>query len=437
MAAISLSKLNKHYGSLFHAVKDVDLEIADKEFVALVGPSGCGKSTTLRMIAGLEDITSGDIRIGDRVVNHLPPRDRDIAMVFQNYALYQHMSVYDNLAFGLRNKKTPEAEIKAAIDRAAGMLGLHELLQRKPKQLSGGQQQRVALGRCIVRNPQVFLFDEPLSNLDAKLRAQMRIEIKRLHAAIPTTSVFVTHDQVEAMTLGDRVVIMRDGRVQQIGTPLQVYGKPANKFVAGFIGAPAMNFVDVTVRSEAGATAVEAAGLKLTVGDADARALAAYNGKPRDHGRAARASRARRRRAGPKLRCPRRGRRAARLRDPARDQGRQPQRHGGPRARGDRDRQRRSGPRLGAARPAAFLRSGDRAADYGLKLVCSVIAGLDPAIHRLRIDRPKMDGCPGQARACTELTASPHRSGWQTLPWSGCAFPATSHIPAPNPRICG
>jgi multiple sugar transport system ATP-binding protein len=279
MAAISLSKLNKHYGSLFHAVKDVDLEIADKEFVALVGPSGCGKSTTLRMIAGLEDITSGDIRIGDRLVNNLPPRDRDIAMVFQNYALYQHMSVYDNLAFGLRNKKTAEAEIKAAIDRAAGMLGLHELLQRKPKQLSGGQQQRVALGRCIVRNPQVFLFDEPLSNLDAKLRAQMRIEIKRLHAAIPTTSVFVTHDQVEAMTLGDRVVIMRDGRIQQIGTPLQVYGKPANKFVAGFIGAPAMNFIDVTVRSAAGVTSVEAEGLRLTVGLLDASALAAYSGR--------------------------------------------------------------------------------------------------------------------------------------------------------------
>jgi len=278
MAAISLSKLNKHYGSLFHAVKDVDLEIADKEFVALVGPSGCGKSTTLRMIAGLEDISSGDIRIGERLVNHLPPRDRDIAMVFQNYALYQHMSVYDNLAFGLRNKKTSEAEIKAAIDRAAGMLGLHDLMQRKPKQLSGGQQQRVALGRCIVRNPQVFLFDEPLSNLDAKLRAQMRIEIKRLHAQIPTTSVFVTHDQVEAMTLGDRVVIMRDGRVQQVGTPLQVYGKPANKFVAGFIGAPAMNFITVTVRADAGATAVEAAGLKLT-SVADARALGPYNGR--------------------------------------------------------------------------------------------------------------------------------------------------------------
>jgi multiple sugar transport system ATP-binding protein len=273
MAAITISKLNKHYGSLFHAVKDVDLSIADKEFVALVGPSGCGKSTTLRMIAGLEDISSGEIRIGSRVVNHLPPRDRDIAMVFQNYALYQHMSVYDNLAFGLRNKKTPEPEIKAAIDRAAEMLGLHDLMQRKPKQLSGGQQQRVALGRCIVRNPLVFLFDEPLSNLDAKLRAQMRIEIKRLHSQLPTTSVFVTHDQVEAMTLGDRVVIMRDGRVQQIGTPLAVYGKPANKFVAGFIGAPAMNFLDLTVRVDGATTAVEAPGLRLAVNEVSAFAL--------------------------------------------------------------------------------------------------------------------------------------------------------------------
>jgi len=275
MAAISLSKLNKHYGSLFHAVKDVDLEIADKEFVALVGPSGCGKSTTLRMIAGLEDISSGDIRIGGKLVNDLPPRDRDVAMVFQNYALYQHMSVYDNLAFGLRNKRVAESAIKSAIDRAADILGLHELLQRKPKQLSGGQQQRVALGRCIVRNPQVFLFDEPLSNLDAKLRAKMRIEIKRLHAQIPTTSVFVTHDQIEAMTLGDRVVIMRDGTVQQIGTPLAVYEKPANKFVAGFIGAPAMNFLDVTVRGGA----VETSGLKISVNPAVARALQAHDGK--------------------------------------------------------------------------------------------------------------------------------------------------------------
>ena len=279
MAAILLSKLNKHYGSTFHAVKDVDLTINDREFVALVGPSGCGKSTTLRMIAGLEDISSGEIRIGERVVNHLPPRDRDIAMVFQNYALYQHMSVYDNLAFGLRNKRTPEPEIKAAIDRATAMLGLHELLQRKPRQLSGGQQQRVALGRCIVRNPQVFLFDEPLSNLDAKLRSQMRIEIKRLHAQVPTTSVFVTHDQVEAMTLGDRVVVMRDGRVQQVGTPLEVYGRPANKFVAGFIGAPAMNFLDVVVGRDDKGPTIEAPGFKLALTEPNAKALEAQAGR--------------------------------------------------------------------------------------------------------------------------------------------------------------
>ena len=279
MAAIVLDKLNKHYGALHHAVKDVDLTIADKEFVALVGPSGCGKSTTLRMIAGLEDISGGEIRIGGRVVNHLPPRDRDIAMVFQNYALYQHMSVYDNLAFGLRNKKMPEAEIKAAIDRATGMLGLHDLLKRKPRQLSGGQQQRVALGRCIVRNPLVFLFDEPLSNLDAKLRAQMRIEIKRLHAQLPTTSVFVTHDQVEAMTLGDRVVVMKDGRVQQAGTPLAVYGNPVNKFVAGFIGAPAMNFLDVTIRKEGDTLVAQSSAVKLAVTEASSRALETWQGR--------------------------------------------------------------------------------------------------------------------------------------------------------------
>ncbi|HJX20730.1 MAG TPA: sn-glycerol-3-phosphate ABC transporter ATP-binding protein UgpC, partial [Steroidobacteraceae bacterium] len=279
MASIVLSKLNKHYGAVFHAVKDVDLTIADKEFVALVGPSGCGKSTTLRMIAGLEDISSGEIRIGERLVNHLPPRDRDIAMVFQNYALYQHMSVYDNLAFGLRNKKMPESEIKAAIDRAAEMLGLHELLKRKPRQLSGGQQQRVALGRCIVRNPLAFLFDEPLSNLDAKLRAQMRIEIKRLHAQLPTTSVFVTHDQVEAMTLGDRVVVMRDGRVQQAGTPLVVYRNPVNRFVAGFIGAPAMNFLDVTIRKEGDTLVAQSPAVKLAVTEPSSRALEAWQGK--------------------------------------------------------------------------------------------------------------------------------------------------------------
>jgi multiple sugar transport system ATP-binding protein len=276
MASISLTKVNKHYGSLHHAVKDVDLEIADKEFVALVGPSGCGKSTTLRMIAGLEDISGGEIRIGDKVVNHLPPRDRDVAMVFQNYALYQHMSVYDNLAFGLRNKKVPEADIKAAIDRAAEILGLHELLKRRPRQLSGGQQQRVALGRCLVRNPLVFLFDEPLSNLDAKLRAQMRVEIKRLHAQVPTTSVFVTHDQVEAMTLGDRVVVMRDGKVQQVGSPLTVYARPVNRFVAGFIGAPAMNFIEVTLGQD---LTVSNGDFALSVTERAARALEAHCGR--------------------------------------------------------------------------------------------------------------------------------------------------------------
>ena len=273
MTQIVLSKLNKHYGSMQHAVKDIDLAIRDREFIVLVGPSGCGKSTTLRMIAGLEEITSGEIRIGDRVVNHLPPRDRDVAMVFQNYALYQHMTVYDNLAFGLRNKKVPNAEIKAAIDRAAGILGLGELMDRKPRQLSGGQQQRVALGRCIVRNPKVFLFDEPLSNLDARLRTQMRLEIKRLRARVPTTSVFVTHDQVEAMTLGDRVVVMKDGCIQQCGTPLQVYGEPANRFVAGFIGAPSMNFLTVTLQGDADGLFVATPHLRTRVAAGAAAAL--------------------------------------------------------------------------------------------------------------------------------------------------------------------
>ena len=237
--------MQKSYGSVV-AVKDFNLDITDHEFVVLVGPSGCGKSTTLRMIAGLEDISAGTIAIGGRVVNDLQPKDRDIAMVFQNYALYQHMSVRDNLAFGLRNRRVPEAEIDAAIAQAARMLSIEPLLDRRPRQLSGGQQQRVALGRCIVRNPKVFLFDEPLSNLDAQLRAQMRLELKELRQRVPTTSVFVTHDQVEAMTLGDRIVVMKDGLVQQVGTPLELYRKPANRFVAGFIGSPAMNFIDVT-----------------------------------------------------------------------------------------------------------------------------------------------------------------------------------------------
>jgi multiple sugar transport system ATP-binding protein len=276
MAEIVLRQLNKHYGDAHHAVKHIDLAIADKEFVVLVGPSGCGKSTTLRMIAGLEDISGGEIEIGGRVVNDLPPRDRDVAMVFQNYALYQHMTVYDNLAFGLRNRKVAEPEIQQAIDRAAGILGLGELMRRKPRELSGGQQQRVALGRCIVRNPKVFLFDEPLSNLDAKLRAQMRLEIKRLRARVPTTSVFVTHDQVEAMTLGDRVVVMKDGRIQQCGTPLQVYGAPANKFVAGFIGAPSMNFMDVTIREHGGELVAQNASARVRLPAGRRQALSAW-----------------------------------------------------------------------------------------------------------------------------------------------------------------
>ena len=279
MADVVLSKLNKHYGRTFHAVKDVDLSIAEHEFVALVGPSGCGKSTTLRMVAGLEDISSGDISIGGRVVNDLPPRDRDVAMVFQNYALYQHMSVYDNLAFGLRNKKVPEDRIRKEIESATAILGLQDLLRRKPRELSGGQQQRVALGRCIVRNPKVFLFDEPLSNLDAKLRGQMRLEIKRLRLRVPTTSIFVTHDQVEALTLGDRVVVMHEGRIQQVGTPLEVYGAPCNRFVAGFIGAPAMNFVDAMVGGDAAAPSVEAPGLRFTVPASRRQPLAAMRGR--------------------------------------------------------------------------------------------------------------------------------------------------------------
>ena len=217
MAEVNLTKVNKRYGPV-HAVHDVDLTVADEEFVVLVGPSGCGKSTTLRMVAGLEEISGGTIEIGGRVVNDLPPRDRDIAMVFQNYALYPHMTVYDNLAFGLRNRKVPEADIRKEIDRAASILGIQPLMARKPKQLSGGQQQRVALGRCIVRNPAVFLFDEPLSNLDAKLRAQTRIEIQKLHRELGITSLFVTHDQVEAMTLAQRMIVMNAGNLEEFGS---------------------------------------------------------------------------------------------------------------------------------------------------------------------------------------------------------------------------
>jgi multiple sugar transport system ATP-binding protein len=277
MARVLLTNRNKKYDET-HAVKDVNLEIRDREFVVLVGPSGCGKTTTLRMIAGLEDITSGEIRIDEKVVNDLPPMDRDIAMVFQNYALYPHMSVYDNMAFGLKMRKFARDEIDKRVRRSAEILGIQQLLERRPRQLSGGQRQRVALGRAIVRDPRVFLFDEPLSNLDAKLRVQMRVELKRLHHRLETTAIYVTHDQVEAMTLGDRVVVMKDGLVQQVGEPLELYGKPANRFVASFIGSPAMNFAEVTITDSGDGLWAEAAGLRIRVPLRKAQALARHAG---------------------------------------------------------------------------------------------------------------------------------------------------------------
>jgi multiple sugar transport system ATP-binding protein len=278
MAQVMLKELTKRFDEVV-AVRDVNLTIQDKEFIVLVGPSGCGKSTTLRMVAGLEEITAGEIYIGDRLVNDLPPKDRDIAMVFQNYALYPHMTVYDNMAFGLKMRKFPKPEIEQRVREAAHMLGIQDLLSRKPRQLSGGQRQRVAVGRAIVRHPQVFLFDEPLSNLDAKLRVQMRVELKRLHERLETTAIYVTHDQVEAMTLGDRVVVMKDGLVQQVGDPLSVYSKPKNRFVAGFIGSPAMNFLDCSVVAQNGSLAVESAGLRLAVPGTQQAALERYRGK--------------------------------------------------------------------------------------------------------------------------------------------------------------
>ncbi len=243
MAQVSLRKIVKEYEGGVQAVKGIDLDIADHEFVVLVGPSGCGKSTTLRMIAGLEEISSGEIDIGGAVVNDVPPRDRDIAMVFQNYALYPHMSVYDNMAFGLMLRKFDKAEIRRRVENAAKILDIGMLLDRKPKALSGGQRQRVAMGRAIVRDPKVFLFDEPLSNLDAKLRVQMRTEIKKVHQTVRTTTIYVTHDQVEAMTLADRVVVMNHGVIEQVGPPQELYHHPRTRFVAGFIGSPAMNFI--------------------------------------------------------------------------------------------------------------------------------------------------------------------------------------------------
>jgi multiple sugar transport system ATP-binding protein len=260
MAEVALRNVVKRYDEV-EAVRNINLDIPNNEFVVLVGPSGCGKSTTLRMIAGLEEITSGEISIGGEVVNDLPPKDRDIAMVFQNYALYPHMTVFENMAFGLKLRKIPKAEIRQRVEHAARILDITELLARRPKQLSGGQRQRVAMGRAIVRNPKVFLFDEPLSNLDAKLRVQMRTEIKRVHQKVKTTTVYVTHDQVEAMTLADRVAVMKDGRIDQIGTPHELYHQPKTHFVAGFIGSPAMNFI-------AGKLEQNGVGLKIRLSDA-------------------------------------------------------------------------------------------------------------------------------------------------------------------------
>ena len=281
MASLSLKNICKVYPNGFEAVKNFNLEIADKEFIIFVGPSGCGKSTTLRMIAGLEDISSGELKIGDRVVNDVEPKDRDIAMVFQNYAQYPHMTVYDNMAFGLKLRKVPKDEIDKMVKEAAKVLDLTQLLDRKPKALSGGQRQRVAMGRAIVRNPKVFLMDEPLSNLDAKLRVQMRIEIAKLHQRLGTTIIYVTHDQTEAMTLGTRIVVMKDGVIQQVDTPQNLYEKPQNLFVAGFMGSPQMNFLDAVVRVNGNAVTLEVAGQSIPLPPAKAKKLidGGYNGK--------------------------------------------------------------------------------------------------------------------------------------------------------------
>ncbi|WP_319586165.1 sn-glycerol-3-phosphate ABC transporter ATP-binding protein UgpC [uncultured Desulfobulbus sp.] len=264
MAGVILKDLNKTFKGVI-AVNDVSLEINDKEFLVLVGPSGCGKTTALRMVAGLEEATSGEIYIGDRLVNDVSAKDRDIAMVFQNYALYPHMSVYDNMAFGLKLRKVPKLEIRRRVEEAAKLLGLETLLDRKPKQLSGGQRQRVALGRAIVREPKVFLMDEPLSNLDAKLRVQTRAELIKLHRRLGITTIYVTHDQVEAMTMGDRIVVMKDGIVQQVDSPMGLYNTPANVFVAGFIGTPSMNFVNATLKKENGRIIVDACSFKVMI----------------------------------------------------------------------------------------------------------------------------------------------------------------------------
>jgi multiple sugar transport system ATP-binding protein len=279
MANVVLEHVTKSFPGGVQAVADFSLDIADQEFIVLVGPSGCGKSTTLRMVAGLEEATGGTIRIGNRVVNDVPPKDRDIAMVFQNYALYPHMTVYKNMAFGLKLRRFPKAEIDTRVRDAAKILGIEDLLERKPKALSGGQRQRVAVGRAIVRQPQAFLFDEPLSNLDAKLRVEMRAELKRLHHRLQSTVIYVTHDQAEAMTLGDRVVVMKDGRIHQVAPPLVVYDYPANLFVAGFLGTPSMNFVSGRIVQQNGGLAVEMGQAKVLLTDRLASRVKNYVGK--------------------------------------------------------------------------------------------------------------------------------------------------------------
>ncbi len=277
MASVTYDHVVKRFGDVL-AVNDLNIHVEDKEFLVLVGPSGCGKSTALRLLAGLEEISSGEIRIGDRVVNDLAPKDRDIAMVFQSYALYPHMSVFDNMAFGLRLRKMEKAEIKRRVDNAAAILGIQELLQRKPRQLSGGQRQRVAVGRAIVREPNVFLLDEPLSNLDAKLRVQTRAQISKLHQDLQTTFIYVTHDQVEAMTMATRIAVMNHGVLQQIDTPHNLYEHPANKFVAGFIGSPAMNFFDAKLVKDGGKLIADAGAFQVEAPKGN-KAAEAYAGK--------------------------------------------------------------------------------------------------------------------------------------------------------------
>ena len=278
MASVTFDHVYKRFGDVI-AVNDLNIQVADKEFLVFVGPSGCGKTTSLRLLAGLEEISDGNIMIGDRVVNDVPPKDRDIAMVFQSYALYPHMSVYDNMAFGLKLRKTPKTDIDRRVKEAADILDIGHLLDRKPKQLSGGQRQRVAVGRAIVREPAVFLFDEPLSNLDAKLRVQTRAQLTRLHQRLQTTFIYVTHDQVEAMTMATRIAVMKDGLLQQIDTPSQLYNHPRNVFVAGFIGSPSMNFFDATIVETNGKLEVNTGGFRLEVPAEKAKEWRAHKGR--------------------------------------------------------------------------------------------------------------------------------------------------------------